>query len=162
MEEKKEKKLPCSHGRTLKNLKNSFSFGGILWWINVFVKTAYRNCNACNYPCTPDCLTLTSECHYFFILWKIWFFSVILSIDSPSVLPSSCPLHYYQQGREKREYSPTHSYWVFCSLGLLMLFCMAGAQLSTAYKSLCDFCMWSAPISKYQIWVALESPYLKL
>lgn len=28
----------------------------------MFVKTAYRNCNACNYPCIPDCLALTSEC----------------------------------------------------------------------------------------------------
>lgn len=27
-------KETCSHGRMLRNLKNSFSLGGILWWIN--------------------------------------------------------------------------------------------------------------------------------
>ena len=57
---------------------------------------------------------------------------------------------------------PTHSYWAACSLDPLVLFCTAAAWLFTAYKSLLDFCMWPAHISKHQVKTAIECPCVNL
>lgn len=88
----------------------------------------HRSGSTCNYPRVPDCLTLTSVCHSFFILWKN---QVFLSIASPNMLPRCVSsIISNRAARNDKEYIPPHSYWAFCSLEPPVLFCMAGAQLT--------------------------------